>query len=114
MTKDQLDQFDQFWRAYPRRVGKGAARTKFERALKLTTFETIMAGLHRQLAFYTTREQQFIPHPATWLHQERWDDEPQIATNTNQRRTIRDAARDLEAFFDNSGDAIGLPRIRSH
>ena len=114
MTKEQLDQFEAFWRTYPRRVGKGAARTKFERALKLATFEEIMAGLRRQLSYYATREQQFIPHPATWLFQERWDDEPQIAANTNQRRTIRDAARDLEASFNYSGDVIGLPSIRSH
>ncbi|MEN3145714.1 hypothetical protein ABCW43_00205 [Neorhizobium sp. IRAMC:178] len=114
MTKEQLDQFETFWRTYPRRIGKGAARSKFERALKITSFEEIMAGIRRQLAYYASREQQFIPHPATWLNQERWSDEPQPPANNNHRRTIRDAARDLEASFDYRGDALGFPSIGRH
>ena len=33
---------------------------------------------------------------------------------TSARRTVTDAARDLEAFFDDSSDALGVPRIRAH
>ena len=73
--------FDVFWRAYPRKTGKGDARKKFTRALEKTTFETIMNALERvkSSAQWQRDGGQFIPHPATWLNQERWDDDPGAA-----------------------------------
>lgn len=74
--------FDAFWRAYPRREGKGAARSAFERAIgkiqgqfgHLEPLSVLLAGLERAKAMW--RDPKFIPHPATWLNQERWTDEP--------------------------------------
>jgi hypothetical protein len=66
-------EFMSFWLAYPRRVGKGAARTAFSKALKKAPAERIMLGL---LQASWPSDPQYIPHPATWLNQERWDDEP--------------------------------------
>ena len=69
---------DQFWAAYPRHVGKGAARAKFIAQAKKNGVEVIMAGLARAIGEWKRQgtEAQFIPHPATWLNQERWEDEP--------------------------------------
>lgn len=68
--------FDEFWTQYPRKIGKGAARPKYARALALATHEEIMEGLER---FIKARPWdgiiKYCPYPATWLHQERWDDE---------------------------------------
>jgi hypothetical protein len=105
MNATQMDQFEQFWRAYPRRIGKGAARKAFEKALKLATVEEIMTGLSRQLSYYASREQQFIPHPTTWLNQERWADEPQAVQRyqTQQPRRTGDMAdflNDMEGYRD--------------
>ncbi len=61
MNSEQLEHFEQFWRAYPRKVGKGAARKFYERALRIATAEEIITGLRSQLGYYATREQQFIP-----------------------------------------------------
>lgn len=72
-----MSDFDEFWKIYPRRVGKGKARDVFARSLKKAPAAHIIAGLRRQLSYYSTREHQFIPHPSTWLGQERWDDDPQ-------------------------------------
>jgi hypothetical protein len=108
------DQFETFWRTYPRRIGKGAARKSFEKALKLESFDGIMTGLHRQLSYYASKEQQFIPHPTTWLNQERWSDEPQPIQSKSGRRTISDAARDFLTSNDYRGDAFGLPSIGRH
>jgi len=71
------DPFDTFWREYPRKVGKGDARKKFAKALTKTSFDNIMAALERVKASaqWTKDGGQFVPHPATWLNQERWDDE---------------------------------------
>lgn len=65
--------FEQFWQAYPRKVGKRAAELAFARALRRTTFEHIMDALrHAQWS----SDPQYIPHPTTWLNQGRYDDEP--------------------------------------
>lgn len=75
------DDFVKFWTAYPRKVGKGAARRAFGRALGLTTVETMLAALawQRTQPAWLKDGGDFIPHPATWLNQERWDDEPYVA-----------------------------------
>lgn len=69
-------EFDQFWEQYPRKVGKLAAQKAFSRATKLTTVETINSALRNLQKEMRGKDQQFIPHPATWLNQGRWDDEP--------------------------------------
>ncbi len=112
MTREE--QFETFWRTYPRRIGKGAARKSFEKALRLESFDGIMSGLQRQLSYYSSKEQQFIPHPTTWLNQERWSDEPQPIQSNTGRRTIADAARDFLTSNDYRGDAFGVPSIRQH
>lgn len=64
-------EFSQFWQKYPRRVGKGAARPAFAKARKSASFEAIMAGLDRPWP----TDPRYVPHPATWLNQQRWTDE---------------------------------------
>lgn len=76
--KAQGDQgFAEWWARYPRKIGKGAARTAWARAIKKADTETISRALRRQAAVWVAEgtEDRFIPHPATWLNQERWDDE---------------------------------------
>lgn len=72
------DDFDRFWRAYPLRTGKGKARDAFLKARKRTTLEAMLAALAWQVTQpkWIEDDGRFIPHPSTWLNQERWDDEP--------------------------------------
>lgn len=72
-------EFERFWNAYPRKVGKGAALRawKNQRRFRPETDEVIAAiEQHRQSTQW--QEPQFIPHPATWLNRHGWDDEPEI------------------------------------
>jgi hypothetical protein len=72
--------FAKFWQAYPRKTAKADARKAFAKAWrKLPPFdeELILAGgLERAKAAWT--DAQFIPHAATWLNGERWQDEATI------------------------------------
>lgn len=71
--------FTRFWRAYPKKVGKGDAETKFG---KLKPSESLLASMLSALEWqvrtpkWVQKGGEFIPHPATWLHQRRWEDEP--------------------------------------
>ena len=71
------DRFDAFWEAYPKKVGKGAARKSFEKAVKKCSVEKMIEAVehHKLSREWTKNNGQYIPNPATWLNQERWDDQ---------------------------------------
>lgn len=73
------DDFLKFWSEYPRKVGKGAAYKIFNK-LKLTKKEKddIMSALiwQKKSEQWLRDNGQYIPHPATYLVQKRWEDEP--------------------------------------
>jgi hypothetical protein len=70
--------FDEFWKMYPRKVGKGAAEKKWA-DLKITDELKIkiLKAIENQRGCdqWTKDGGRFIPHPSTWLNQRRWEDE---------------------------------------
>lgn len=68
--------FERFWKAYPRKIGKGAAIKAWKRA-KLPDLESILLAVEQQARSeqWTKDGGQFIPHAATWINQTRWLDE---------------------------------------
>jgi len=73
------DGFLVFWEAYPRKTGKGAARRAWLKIrLVPDLVQRILAAVEAQKALEQWRQEggKFIPHPATWLNQERWEDQP--------------------------------------
>lgn len=68
--------FVEFYDAYPRKVGHKAALAAWEKATRTVAPQVILAGLHRLLPALRAKDQQYIPHPATWLNQGRWADLP--------------------------------------
>jgi hypothetical protein len=71
-------QFDEFWASYPRKVGKGEARKCFDKAIQKTTLTRMLATIawQRHTPQWLKNGGAYVPHPATWLNGERWDDEP--------------------------------------
>ena len=64
--------FNEFWSVYPRKEGKKKAQPLFE---KLTSEQQRHAINDCQIR-YRGIERCFIPHPATYLRGERWEDDP--------------------------------------
>jgi len=87
--KDNIKEgFDEFWEIYPRKAGKQEARKVFQRALSNATLAEILEGARRYAAD-PNRQPQFTAHPATWLNQGRWSDEPlPPRTTTTVTRTL--------------------------
>jgi hypothetical protein len=79
MISSDLEGFDEFWKIYPRRVGKQAAIRMYKRALKLTTAEKILRAAKSYASEREGKEMQFTAHPATWLNAGRWDDYEQLS-----------------------------------
>ena len=74
--------FDAFWSAYPKKVAKPAAQRAFKAlALKNGDLERVLAAVRAQAESedWTKESGRFIPHPATWLNQRRFEDQaPQV------------------------------------
>lgn len=80
--------FEKFWEAYPKKAGKGAARKSWERLNPNTALVScILSAVEKckKTEQWQRDSGKFIPYPATWLNQERWEDEPepQKARNTS-------------------------------
>jgi hypothetical protein len=72
--------------------------------------EHILLAIERQKTWdqWTKDSGQFIPHPATWLSQGRWDDEPPEAQasmmSAKTRQNIRNAGETLRMLADREAD----------
>ena len=78
-----VERFDRFWASYPNKTGKQAALktwSKLKPSAELT--ESILAAVEYQKTWdrWTKDGGRYIPNPATWLNQGRWEDEPPDST----------------------------------
>jgi hypothetical protein len=69
--------FEEFWNAYPRKVGKQEAwrawlKLRPSPALRATILEALRK--HKTSGQWTKDAGRYIPHPATWLNGARWED----------------------------------------
>jgi hypothetical protein len=76
------DGFDEFWSAYPKKVGKGEAKKLWAKLKVNGRLPSVLSAIAAQKATAQWQKEggQFIPLPATWLRQGRWDDEVQQVT----------------------------------
>lgn len=72
------DRFEQFWAAYPKKKAKDAALAWWnKRKPDEGLLATMLASIERQKRTRDWQEDdgRYIPHPATWLNQGRWQDD---------------------------------------
>lgn len=72
--------FDAFWAVYPKKTGKEAARKAFKKIPK-SAHSLLVPAVEAQKKSRQWMEEngRFIPNPATWLNQGRWEDEVQTS-----------------------------------
>lgn len=100
-----LDVFERVWSAWPRKEGKKPALLKFRAAARRAPLATIEAAALASSEVWRTSWPQadwgYIPHLATWLNQDRWDDPPPqprapSAGKPSPRSQMEEAAAELE------------------
>ena len=76
-TVDQPDGFESFWQAYPKKVGKPAALKAFRSAKVNCHLPELLTDIEAkaQSDAWVKDGGQFIPNPATYLNQRRWEDQ---------------------------------------
>ena len=88
ITVNSIGDFDSFWRFYPRKAGKEAARKAW---LKLRPEQHIMQMIADNVKERVDKgewrkdNQSFILHASTYLNQKRWEDE--VLDQQPQKRT---------------------------
>jgi hypothetical protein len=69
--KSNDSEFETFYSSYPKKVAKPNARKAWDK--NKCKLEEVLPALERHKK--TWNDPQFIPHPATWLNQRRWEDD---------------------------------------
>ena len=94
------DQFEDFWKAYPRREGpnpKKPARMRFNQLVNAGQDPIAMIAAARLLAREHPTPTRFVPQAVTWLNQERYADavgaDPSRPVDADQWRKRLDHAR---------------------
>jgi hypothetical protein len=68
--------FEQFWALYPKKAAKKEALKAFDKLRHEQKLSALNAlPNHIQYWKATATEKMYIPHPASWLNGERWEDE---------------------------------------
>lgn len=72
-TEAEISEFEEFWATYPRKEVRPRALKAFVEARRSgVTAAALVEGARRQARAKV--EHKFIPHPATWLSDRRWED----------------------------------------
>lgn len=82
--------FDDFWFLYPRKKDKARAQQVWIRKKLDSIADKIIDKVSQQMRFDSQwQTAQFIPHPATYLRNERWEDEiEQINANNPKKMSV--------------------------
>ena len=83
------DEFNRLWEAYPKKVGKEAARKTWDKLDRtLPAMDVLLRAVQQQKQSRQWQKDngEFIPHLSTWLNKKRWEDEmpktqPRIPTS---------------------------------
>lgn len=113
VSECHLPLFEQFWRAYPKKVGKKPSEKKWN-SLKLDTIAPrIIEDVKNRAANDSGWLRGFVPNPLTYLNQERWEDEIQ-EVQTRDAASIAKKWREQRGDFMN-GDLLDVtPRLTHH
>jgi hypothetical protein len=69
------DGFNQFWEAYPKKVGRDAALKSWEKVKPPIDDVIYSLAWQKKTEQWSKNNGQYIPNPSTYLNQGRWKDE---------------------------------------
>jgi hypothetical protein len=121
MTEREINSaFDEWWKAYPRKVDKGGAKKKYASIVKRgeATIAKLLAAAKAYHEAKTGTEAKYIKHPTTWLNNGCWDDEHGTTSKPNGNAAPLDDdfwRERVRRFLDTKGDwALPGPKPGQH
>lgn len=102
LTAEQLERFERFYQAYPRKRSRQAAEKAFGKINPDDALvETFLEAIEKAKTTEQWSNPQMIPHPSSWLNDGAWADEIVTAYSEREREVI-------DSFNETLGDAMGL------
>lgn len=94
------DDFDLFWKAYPKKTGKQEARKAFKKVS--APVSVLIDAIEKQKTWSQWQRDngQYIPNPSTWLNQGRWEDEEYQTGSSYGRKTKEIVYKGGDFFAD--------------
>ena len=89
-AENENEKAEKIYSLYPRHVGKKAAIKSILKTLKEIDYESLMVRVNNYAESVKGADMQFIPHPATWFNQGRYNDpiEHQITKSRNVQKSV--------------------------
>lgn len=99
--------FQDFWAKYPRKVSKRVAEASWKRLTAQEQADALEA-IETHVQYWKLKEtaSEFIPHPATWLNQGRWEDELDMTVKEQKKPELPWYSTDDKTI--QKGQEIGL------
>jgi hypothetical protein len=102
--------FDEFWQIYPKKDGKGKALTEWNKLCikkngQKPNWTTIKDAVEAQKKTQRWKN-GFVPLPATWIHQQRWLDDPaeMKSWNDNEDKKFTPSFDEMGKNFNSEED----------
>jgi hypothetical protein len=100
-----VSDFDGWYEAYPRKVGRAKAEIAYDRALEKVPHDVLLRGAQTYARERQGEPDKYTKHPATWLNGEHWNDYP--LKNGHAAASVDDGRatqfRAMMATFKNTG-----------
>lgn len=80
--------FDEFWKLYPKKVGKQTAVKAYRRARKSVEADVLLGAVKRYATERAGQDPTYTKHPATWLNGGHWEDDPEPDLSADGFRII--------------------------
>jgi len=100
-----VSDFDGWYEAYPRKVGRAKAEIAYDRALEKVPHDALLRGAQTYARERQGEPDKYTKHPATWLNGEHWNDYP--LKNGHAAAPVDDGRatqfRAMMATFKNTG-----------
>lgn len=101
------------YEAFPKKVGRPAALKAIVRASKSTPAEKLLELTQTYAKAVDGTDPQFIPHPATWFNQERFNDKPETWTHARDKKPRTESSRNVgTANEGRSSQYAGVGKVR--
>jgi phage replication O-like protein O len=92
ITKEKTNRsndFDRLWITYPKKVGKQAAMRAYKTHIKRMPPINILVEIISRQKQTDQWQRGYIPNPATWINQGRWDDDISSMNGGNEHGSSR-------------------------
>lgn len=98
--------------AYPKKVGRPAAIKAIQRALSVVEADMLLELTSAYAKSVEGADPQFIPHPATWFNQERYNDDPKTWPRSDRRDRAQSNRNTGTANEGKSSQYRGVGKVR--